>query len=82
MCSKWQRGTALHVAAGRGDMEMVECLLGLGARVDVWWPRGVAAAEVARRAGHEAVAGRIEQEVEMRREKKAARQEGRGQWGD
>jgi hypothetical protein len=82
MYSKWQRGTALHVAAGRGDMDMVECLLGLGARVGVWWPRGVAAAEVARRAGHEAVAGRIEREVEIRKEKEAAGQEGRGQGGD
>lgn len=74
--SKWQRGTALHVAADRGDMEMVECLLSLGARVDVWWPRGVGAAEVARRAGQEAVAGRIEREVEMRREREGAEQEG------
>ncbi|KAK4441911.1 hypothetical protein QBC34DRAFT_444572 [Podospora aff. communis PSN243] len=66
--SRWQRGTALHVAAERGDMEMVECLLGLGARVDVWWHGGVEAAEVARRAGHEIVAARIEEHEEQQHE--------------
>lgn len=60
--SPWQNGTALHVAAERGDMEMGELLLGCGARADVWWHAGVSAAEMTRQNGHEEVAESIKRE--------------------
>jgi len=60
--SPWQNGTALHVAAERGDMEMGELLLGCGARADVWWHARVSAAEMARQNGHEEVAESIKRE--------------------
>jgi len=60
--SPWQNGTALHVAAKRGDMEMGELLLGCGARADVWWHARVSAAEMARQNGHEEVAESIKRE--------------------
>jgi uncharacterized protein len=54
---KW---TPLHGAAHNGDLETVECLLRAGADPAARNDAGTSVAEIARDAGHTAIAGRLE----------------------